>query len=317
MSREIRKAGNYNIINSIHIGDKELLLGENMEEKDGYFYMTCFSERDDLFERFSEVLTGNNFLEIAEIYSDRLKEQIEKTKASEKDMPKGIITGEMCDSITDKNLEGEIIVIDPKVLRPEYQTEAHQIVRCTGGNGARPATRGSAVFCDYLYKDNSTRFERYDVLGILKKEYYPEWLNQKLEIEKTIKENPNAFEYGGCHFLPVGVINGSTQFEHITHHTAPDRKLGIWTNQYVEKYGENKIDYKHKDFYMACNDIPCDIFKCLENGKVYIPAENELLEYTGEYKPYTDNGYSAILGLGKAHEYSENYSEDCFDEFEM
>ncbi len=291
MDKESRYAGGYKVINSIHIGDKELLLGENMEEKDGYFYMTCFSEKNDLFERFSEVLAGNNFLEIAEMYSDRLKEQIEKTKASEKDMPKGIITGDMCDSITDKALEGEIIVIDPNVLRPEYQTETHQIVRCTGGNGARPAARGSAVFCNYLYKDNSTRFERYDVLGILKKEYYPEWLTKRLEFEEAIKDN-KVFDYGGYHFLPVGVVKGTNQLEYISRSIASDTDLGIWNNKYAERYGKNKIEYNHKEFYMACNNIPCDIFKCLENGKVYIPAENELFEYTGEYKPYTEKSHT-------------------------
>ncbi len=80
MDKESRFVGGYKVINSIHIGNKELLLGENMEEKDGYFYMTCFSERNDLFERFSEVLAGNNFLEIVGIFSKRLDGQIRRDK---------------------------------------------------------------------------------------------------------------------------------------------------------------------------------------------------------------------------------------------
>lgn len=291
MSSENRKAGNYNIVNSIHIGDKKIVLGVDMKNSEKQYYMVADYERNDLFERYNNVIVGDNFLEIAEIYSDRLKEQVEKTKENEKDMPKGIITGDMCDSITDEDLEGKIIVIDFNMLRPEYRTEAHQIVRCTGGNGASPTARGLAVFCDYLYDNNNTRFERYDVLGILKKEYYPEWLTKRLEFEEAIKDD-KVFEYGGYHFLPVGVVKGTNQLGYISRHITSDKDLGIWTNQYAERYGKNKIDYKHKEFYKACNNVHCDIFKCLENGKVYIPAENELFEYTGEYTEYKEKAHT-------------------------
>lgn len=287
MNTEIRKAENYKIINSIHIGDKEIVLGIDMQNPDGNFYMVADYERNELFEKYSNALVSSNYIEIAEIYSDRLKDQIEKVKTAEKDMPKGIIAADMCDSITDKDLEGKIIVIEANTLRPEYRTEAHQIVRCTGGNGARPDARGSAVFCEYLYKDKNTRFERYDVLGILKKEHYPEWLTKRLEFEKEVKGN-TVFEYGGYHFLPVGIVDVANPLKYISNHTISDKSLGIWSNKYNNHYGKNKIDYTHKGFYNACNKIACDIFKCLENNKVYIPATNELFEYTGEYKAYEE-----------------------------
>lgn len=182
---DARMADNYRIINSFHIGDKEIVLGIDMKDSDGNYYMVADYEKNELFEQYSNACVGNDFIEIAEIYSNRLKEQIDKLKTAEKDCPKTMITSDMCDSITDRDLEGEIIVIDHTLLRPEYRTETHQIVRCTGGNGARVDARGSAVFCDYLYKDKHTRFERYDVLGILKKEHYPEWLTKRLKFEKA------------------------------------------------------------------------------------------------------------------------------------
>lgn len=121
------------------------------------------------------------YIEVAQIFTDRLKEQIEKVKAATKNIPRGIITADMCEDIADKNLENEIIVIKAKVLYPEHQSQANQIVRCTGGNGARPDSLGTAVFCTHLSNDERTRFERYDVQGILKKECYPEWLKNKLK----------------------------------------------------------------------------------------------------------------------------------------
>ena len=182
-----RMAGNYEIINAIHIGDKEIVLGVDMNNADGHYYYVADCERNEIFELFNNAVVGDNFIEIAEVYSDRLKEQIEKVKAENKGYPDTIITADMCESKYDKNLEGEIIVIKADVLRPEYRAEAHQIVRCTGGHGARADARGNAVFCSYLASNKRTRFERYDVLGILKKEHYPKWLTEKLSREKSAK----------------------------------------------------------------------------------------------------------------------------------
>ena len=288
---DTRKAGDYEIINSIYIGDKELVLGVDMNNADGLFYLVADCKRNEILERYDNALIGDDFLEIAEVYSNRLKEQIDKAKTEQKDMPKGIITADMCDTISDRNLKDEIIVIKADVLRPEYRSQMHQIVRCVGGNGANHTARGSAVFCDYFYNEKHTRFERYDVLGILKKEHYPEWLTKRLEFEKAVKGN-TVFEYGGYHFLPVGVVHATLSFEYISKHIATDKSLGLWGNAYVEHYGKNKVDYKHKEFYKACNKIPCDIFKCLENGKEYLPADHELFEYIGKYEVYKENTHT-------------------------
>ena len=44
-----------------------------------------------------------------------------------------------------------------------------------------------------------------------------------------------------------------------------------------------KTIYSHKNFYEASGNSKCDVFKCLENRKLYLPAENELFEYTGKF----------------------------------
>lgn len=188
MADEKRMAGDYEIISAIHMGDKEIVLGVNMNAADGYFYLVSDYENNGLFAKYSNGIASTDYMEVAQIFSDRLKEQIEKVKVATKDIPKGIITADMCEDIADKNLENEIIVIKAKVLYPEYQTQANQIVRCTGGNGTRPNAIGTAVFCEQFSNNENTRFERYDVLGILKKEYYPEWLKEKLSLQPPIRE---------------------------------------------------------------------------------------------------------------------------------
>ena len=111
-----RMAGDYEIINAVHMGDKEIVLGVNMNASDGYFYLVSDYERNELFEKYDNGMVSNAYIEVAQIFTDRLKEQIEKVKAATKNIPRGIITANMCENISDKNLENEIIVIKADVL---------------------------------------------------------------------------------------------------------------------------------------------------------------------------------------------------------
>lgn len=193
----------------------------------------------------------------------------------------------MCDSINGKDLEEQIIVIKADVLRPEYRTQAHQIVRCKGGNGSYANARGSAVFCNCFWDDKSTRFERQDVQGILKSIYYPDWLKEKLDYQQELNKDI-TFEYGGYHFTPVGIVKHTPYAFAVGKHISTDKTLSIWSKNYNEIFGQGKIDYTHNDFYKAARDVHCDVFKCIENGKKYIPSEHELFEYKGGYAAFDE-----------------------------
>ena len=80
MNEEIRKVENYEIINSMHIGGKEIVIGIDMNNAEGLYYMVADCERNELFERYDNALVSDSYIDIAEIYSDRLKEQIEKLR---------------------------------------------------------------------------------------------------------------------------------------------------------------------------------------------------------------------------------------------
>ncbi|MCD8332314.1 MAG: MobA/MobL family protein, partial [Oscillospiraceae bacterium] len=84
--------------------------------------------------------------------------------------------------------KGKIIVIRPEVLRREYRQSTHQLKLCTGGFGASPHSRGSAVYCTDLYSGENSRYERRDVLGTLAPEQLPEWARHGLaSIEQAEK----------------------------------------------------------------------------------------------------------------------------------
>jgi hypothetical protein len=47
------------------------------------------------------------------------------------------------------------------------------------------------VFCNYLYSGEHTRFERYEVQGVLKPEHYPKWVAEKLKLLEAKQTQQN------------------------------------------------------------------------------------------------------------------------------
>lgn len=88
-----------------------------------------------------------------------------------------------------------------------------------------------------------------------------------------------AFAYGGKHFVPVRKFEKKDgDFYQITRRLRRDMELGFFRADYYGK-GSQKADYSHEGFYAASTDKTCDIFRCVENGKLYVPCEYELQEY--------------------------------------
>ncbi len=283
MENEKRMIGDYEVINSIHIGNKELALCINMDDTDKLYYMTCEVKEDGLRELYNNAVAGDDFMEIAEVYSNRLAEQVQQMKEYYASLPEGktALDRTSCISVNEyKDITNCIVVADPTYFRPEYHTPTSQIYIAKSGNGTRINSLGTAVYCDNLYTGKHTRLERYELYGVLKPECYPEWVKAKVQMLDIMKNNPNVFEYAEYHFAPVGNVTDK-DFEK---HLVSDRVMGVWSDKYTNIYGKGKINYSHADFYKACNNSKCDVFMCLENNKKYIPAENELFEYTGEYK---------------------------------
>lgn len=186
MSEEKRMAGDYEIIQAVQIGAYEIVVGENMADENNLPYMVAYYESNAIMGRYFDAVGSDDFPEILEIYGQRIVEQAQKTRA-EMSKPKiqGIdnspITAIGCTPIShDDDLNGKVIVIKPEVLRPEYRRATSQIKLCTGGFGAYPHSRGSAVFCTEIYTGRQSRFERRDVLGMLEPENQPKWVQHYL-----------------------------------------------------------------------------------------------------------------------------------------
>ena len=193
-STEKRMAGDYEIIQAVHIGDREVVLGENPQDETGMKYMCAFCRQNALFAEYSEVMASDDFPEIVELFGQRIAEQAQKTHIElNKPRIQGIddrpITAEGCIPIShEDDLHGKIIVIKPEVLRREYRHATCQLQLCTSGSGAYPNSRGSACYCTELYSGQRARFERSDILGVIAPEDLPKWAKHYLELRQAEKE---------------------------------------------------------------------------------------------------------------------------------
>ena len=277
---EKRMVGDYEIINAVHIGDKEILLGENMNDSDGNYYMTCCAEKYFIHEFYENATVGSDFLEIAQIFADNLKEQVEKTKNSQDKIntERKAITPEMCDTnVFGDSFIGELLVVKAEAMRPEYRNDINQLLFCKSGNGANPNGHGSSIYGDLLSNGERVHFFRGDILGKLKPEHYPKWAEKRIEIVKEFYKNEKVFEYGNKHFLGVGVFPPKRE-RNFSSTLRTDRDL-----TFEIKTGE-EFKYSYRNFINASRDGKSDVFRCYENGKLYVPGENELFAYTGKYR---------------------------------
>ena len=184
---EKRMAGDYEIIHAFLIGDKEIVIGENINATGDERYMCAFCDRNEIFGLYSDLWVSDDFCEIAKLYADRLSEQAEKTRVA-LFTPKfqGIDTTPLVKSdctpfSSNDDLNGKIVVIKQEVLRQEYRRSTNQIKLCTGGFGASPNSRGSACYCVDLYSKTTNRYERQDIMGTLQPEQLPQWAAIGLE----------------------------------------------------------------------------------------------------------------------------------------
>lgn len=198
MDGEKRMAGDYEIIHTMHIGDQEIVVGENPAAATGQMYMCAFCEQNELFTRYDDVLCSDDYPEIIGIFGQRVAEQADKTRI-ELNGPKtqGIantpITVADCTPISSNDdLNSKVVVIRPDILRREYRRATNQVMLCDGGFGASPRSRGSACYCVNLYTGKTSRFERRDILGILKEDQIPKWAQHELQAQRQKKREPKA-----------------------------------------------------------------------------------------------------------------------------
>lgn len=182
-----RMAGDYEIFCAIHVGDRENVLGSNPADRNGMKYMCAVCQNNALYALYSHLMGSDDFLEIVELFGERISEQARKTRTV-MEKPKTLVEDDRplleadCIPVTySDDLHNKIVVIRSDILYPEYQRATCQLKICKGGFGASPNSRGNACYCIDLYTGKEARYERSDILGILEPERLPDWAKHKLK----------------------------------------------------------------------------------------------------------------------------------------
>ncbi len=179
----------YEVRQSIKIGNREILMAENLKAEDGNFYMKAEYTENGLIGEYSQVLVDSNYLEIMWEFTKGLHGQIEKVaseigKVAYQSEP---ITAKDCHpNDYSQGIVGKVVAIKAEALRPEYRRGDMQLVLVNGGNGANANAHGTAVFCTHLNDGSRTRFKRYDVQGEIKE--LPAWAAARLDAINAERE---------------------------------------------------------------------------------------------------------------------------------
>lgn len=99
-----------------------------------------------------------------------------------------------------------------------------------------------------------------------------------------------VFEYQGYHFEAVGILPEGIEGKDLVAQTRSNTELHLSTY-----HTEDFPKYSYDDFYAVSNAPTADVFRCLETGRNYIPGENELFGYEGEFQPYLKSETEKIV----------------------
>lgn len=182
-------AGNYEIFAAMSIGGKEIVLGENPKSEVGARYMCAYCESNGLFERYNDVTSSDDYVDLLQLYCDRLHEAVIELQEEikwEKSVASTIVPVSTYTPLNDgESLKGKVVVIMPQAFKREYQRATHQYQYVTGGFGASPNSRGNSCFCVNLFDGEKSRFDRRQVLGIADLNQLPTWAKAGLDSAKA------------------------------------------------------------------------------------------------------------------------------------
>lgn len=81
MEDKKRMAGSYEIIQAFHIGDREIVLGEDINAKPEERYMCAYCQQSEIAALYNEVIVSDDYCEAVKLFASRLSKQAEKTRA--------------------------------------------------------------------------------------------------------------------------------------------------------------------------------------------------------------------------------------------
>ncbi|AHF09015.1 MULTISPECIES: hypothetical protein [Dehalobacter] len=193
MDDKKRMVDTYEVKHAVCIGDKEILFMEDGKKPYPYLVCNCTWDNPLGVNQYSDAVVSADYLEMMAEFASRVTAQIEAVKAERAkiSVSLGPFTLEHCvPDDTGESIQDKVAVIRQECLRPEYRTADKQLVLVTGGFGSQGKARGRAVYVVNLYSSKESRWNRGDILGVVKPECMPDWVKERLqqiESERQVK----------------------------------------------------------------------------------------------------------------------------------
>lgn len=182
MPDDKRMADKFEIIHALQIGAREVVVGVSPEQE----FMCGFCTTDGILANYTEVMVSDDYLEIMELYADRLKGQVAAVQAQRQTLhiPLDMLGLEHCFPLFDSDdITGKVMAVKPGALRYEYRRADCQLILVTNGSGARGYSRGTSVYGVNVFTGRRDgRWERQDILGEVKSECLPQWAKDRLPV---------------------------------------------------------------------------------------------------------------------------------------
>lgn len=159
----------------------------------------------------------------------------------------------------DISIDGKVIVLKASALPESLREAKHQLYFCIGGNGSNPNHIGRSIFTVSLADGEKIRWNRSDVLGVLKPELLPDHARLQLSQIRpsgALDLKSNEPQYSGYCFLPDGRYTS-----------------GVWlcNAKEVQDYIEMQKDYQHR--VMICDRDDFCVFEMIEGNLIHPSPE--------------------------------------------
>jgi hypothetical protein len=253
--KDKRMADNYEIIREIRVGKREVVFGVNENEE--MPFLCAYYTSDGIFGCYDGCVVGDDYLEMSEMFLNRVQEQINEIRREfgefTEEQKKMIPAGHCISRNEVEDMTGQIVALSPKSLRPEYWNSVSQACFVMHGNGTRRNGHGNSVFVKDLYTGEMSRYERQDIIGVIKPEFAHGWMKERLaeitaqdkggqeqnaeinegyRIIDKIKVGDNAFALG----------KSETSEQYVTWKCGKDKSRGYFWGHYFSNEADARKD---------------------------------------------------------------------------
>jgi hypothetical protein len=159
------------------------------------------------------------------------------------------------------SIANKVIVLKQSSLPMECRNPNEQLYFCRGGNGSNSNPIGRSILAVSLADGELVRWNRSDVLGILKPELLPD--SARLHLSQirpsgALDLREHELKFSGYAFLPDGRYTAG---------------VGLCSEQEVKGYIEMQKDYQHR--VMICDSEDFCVFEMMD-GKVIHPTQETI-----------------------------------------